>query len=173
MANFTYIADTSQLNKELNKILEIVIDNVSNTLLKDFQRHLDATIYAATPGTKYKRFREKGGFYSGWEITKEQRAVIGEYVKSLIFNGQNLVSPVNENFYAHGGAMGNDERNEMASILNSYISNEEHSMNFGARYWTDGGYTKEGYWDLYLSDLDIKMRKWLDDEFKKFGIGRR
>ena len=50
MASFNYIADTTQLNKKLTNILEIVINNVSNTLLKDFQEHLDATIYDAPPG---------------------------------------------------------------------------------------------------------------------------
>ena len=65
MASFNYIADTAQLNKELSNILEVVINNVSNTLLEDFQGHLESTIYAAPPGKQYERNRTKGAFYSG------------------------------------------------------------------------------------------------------------
>ena len=50
MASINYVASTTQLNKELSDILEKVIDAVSETLLKDFRQHLDATIYDAPPG---------------------------------------------------------------------------------------------------------------------------
>ena len=176
MASFNYIADTTQLNKELSNILEIVINNVSNTLLKDFQEHLDATIYAAPPGEKYKRNREDGGFYSGWEIRENQSSALKGYIRTLAFDGEKLVAPSESNGWAHGGNWGGspsgDFRNDMVWILNSWISNNEYSYNYGANYLAND-YSADGYWDSYLKDIDNKIEKWLNDEFKKYGITRR
>lgn len=176
MASFNYIADTTQLNKELSNILEIVINNVSNTLLKDFQGHLDATIYAAPPGKQYERKRGNGGFYSGWEIRENQSSALSGYVRTLAFDGGKLVAPSESNGWAHGGNWGGspsgDFRNDMVWILNSWISNNEYSYNYGANYLAND-YSADGYWDSYLKDIDKKIEKWLNDEFKKYGITRR
>lgn len=172
MANFSYIANTSQLDKELNIILENVINNVSDKLLKDFQQHLDNTIYAAPVGQKYERNYKNGGFYSGWEITQNQRSAIYGYIKTLMFNGGNLVAPSENNDWAHGGANGGDQRGKMAWILNSITSNDIYSYNGGAKYLADGG-NSVGYWTSYLRDIDKKINQWLDMEFKRYGIGRR
>ena len=176
MASFNYIADTTQLNRELSNILEIVINNVSNTLLKDFQEHLDATIYDAPPGEKYKRNREDGGFYSGWEIRENQSSALKGYIRTLAFDGEKLVAPSESNGWAHGGnwggALGGDQRGRMYWILNDITSNDYYSYNRGAKYLADG-VSSIGYWDSYLKDIDNKIEKWLNDEFKKYGITRR
>ena len=176
MANFNYIADTTQLNKELSNILETVINNVSNTLLQDFQGHLDATIYAAPPGEQYERNRKNGGFYSGWEIRENQSSALAGYVRTLAFDGSKLVTPSDNNGWAHGGNWGGfpsgDFRNDMVWILNSWISNNEYSYNYGANYLANN-YGADGYWDSYLKDIDNKIEKWLNEEFKKYGITRR
>ena len=176
MASFNYIAGTTQLNKELSNILEIVINNVSNTLLKDFQEHLGATIYAAPPGEKYKRNRENGGFYDGWEIRENQSSALKGYIRTLAFDGGKLVAPSESNGWAHGGnwdgSPSGDFRNDMVWILNSWISNNEYSYNYGANYLAND-YSADGYWDSYLKDIDNKIEKWLNDEFKKYGITRR
>ena len=176
MASINYVASTTQLNKELSDILEIVINNVSNTLLKDFQEHLDATIYDAPPGEKYKRNRENGGFYAGWEIKKDQSSALKGYIRRLAFDGSKLVAPSDDNGWAHGGNWGGspsgDFRNDMVWILNSWISNNEYSYHYGANYLAND-YSADGYWDSYLKDIDNKIEKWLNDEFKKYGITRR
>lgn len=176
MASFNYIADTAQLNKELSNILEVVINNVSNTLLKDFQGHLDSTIYAAPPGEQYERNRANGGFYSGWEIRENQSSALSGYVRTLAFDGSKLVAPSDDNGWAHGGNWGGspsgDFRNDMVWILNSWISNNEYSYHYGANYLAND-YSADGYWDSYLKDIDNKIEKWLNDEFKKYGITRR
>ena len=173
MASFNYIADTAQLNKELSNILEVVINNVSNTLLRDFQGHLDSTIYAAPPGKQYERKRENGGFYSGWEIRENQSSAINGYVRTLAFNGGKLVAPSEINGWAHGGkwggSPGGDQRGKMPWILNSIEANDIYSYAGGANY-LEGN---RGYWDDYMYDIDEKIEKWLDIEFKKYGIGRR
>lgn len=171
MASLNYIANVTQLNKELSKILETVIDNVSRTLLEDFQRHLTDTIYAAPKG-KYHRNYDKGGFYSGWDITDNQRSAIKGYIKTLAFSGGKLVSPSYDNGLAHGGVDGRDIRGYMAEILNDITSNDEYSYAGGAKYLSDGS-NSIGYWDSYLKDIDKKITQWLDEEFKKYGIGRR
>ena len=60
----------------------------------------------------------------------------------------------------------------MVWILNSWISNNEYSYNYGANYLAND-YSADGYWDSYLKDIDNKIEKWLNDEFKKYGITRR
>ena len=85
MASINYVASTTQLNKELSDILEKVIDTVSDTLLKDFRLHLDATIYAAPKGN-YVRNRDDWGFYSGWEIKKDQSSALKGYIRRLAFD---------------------------------------------------------------------------------------
>ena len=176
MASINYVANTTQLNKELSKILETVVDNVSNTLLKDFQKHLDSTIYAASPGEKYKRNKADGGFYAGWEIKEDQSSALKGYIRRLAFDGSKLVAPSDDNGWAHGGNWGGspsgDFRNDMAWILNSWISNNEYSYHYGANYLAND-YNADGYWDSYLKDIDNKIEKWLNDEFKKYGITRR
>ena len=176
MASFNYIADTTQLNKELSNILEIVINNVSNTLLKDFQGHLDSTIYAAPPGEQYKRNRANGGFYSGWEIRENQSSALSGYVRTLAFDGSKLVAPSESNGWAHGGKWGSspggDQRGKMPWILNYSDINEQYSYAGGA-YYIRGGGQHEGYWDDYMYNIEKKIEKWLNDEFKKYGITRR
>ena len=176
MASINYVANTTQLNKELSKILETVVDNVSNTLLKDFQKHLDSTIYAASPGEKYKRNKADGGFYAGWEIKEDQSSALKGYIRRLAFDGSKLVAPSESNGWAHGGNWGGspsgDFRNDMVWILNSWISNNEYSYHYGANYLAND-YSADGYWDSYLKDIDNKIEKWLNDEFKKYGITRR
>ena len=175
MANINYVASTTQLNKELSDILEKVIDAVSETLLKDFRQHLDATIYAAPKGD-YVRNRENGGFYAGWEIKKDQSSALKGYIRRLAFDGSKLVAPSGDNGWAHGGNWGGnpsgDQRGNMSWILNDFTSNDYYSYNEGAKYLADGR-NSIGYWDSYLSDIDNKIEKWLNDEFKKYGITRR
>ena len=175
MASINYVASTTQLNKELSDILEKVIDAVSETLLKDFRQHLDATIYAAPKGD-YVRNRENGGFYAGWEIKEDQSSALKGYIRRLAFDGSKLVAPSESNGWAHGGdwgdSPGGDQRGKMSWILNDLTSNDYYSYNGGAKYLADGR-NSIGYWDSYLSAIDNKIKKWLDDEFKKYGIVRR
>lgn len=175
MANINYVASTTQLNKELSDILEKVIDAVSETLLKDFRQHLDATIYAAPKGD-YVRNRENGGFYAGWEIKEDQSSALKGYIRRLAFDGGKLVAPSESNGWAHGGkwggSPGGDQRGKMPWILNYSNINEQYSYAGGA-YYIRGGGQYEGYWDDYMYDIDEKIEKWLNDEFKKYGITRR
>ena len=175
MANINYVASTTQLNKELSDILEKVIDAVSETLLKDFRQHLDATIYAAPKGD-YVRNRENGGFYAGWEIKEDQSSALKGYIRRLAFDGGKLVAPSESNGWAHGGkwggSPGGDQRGKMPWILNYSNINEKYSYAGGA-YYIRGGGQYEGYWDDYMYDIDEKIEKWLNDEFKKYGITRR
>ena len=171
MASINYVASTTQLNKELSDILEKVIDAVSETLLKDFRQHLDATIYS-TPKGDYVRNRENGGFYAGWEIKEDQSSALKGYIRRLAFDGGNLVAPSIDNGLAHGGIGGRDIRGYMSWILNDLTNNDYYSYNGGAKYLADGG-NSIGYWDSYLKDIDNKIEKWLNDEFKKYGITRR
>ena len=175
MASINYVASTTQLNNELSDILEKVIDAVSETLLKDFRQHLDATIYAAPKGD-YVRNRENGGFYAGWEIKKDQSSALKGYIRRLAFDGSKLVAPSESNGWAHGGdwggSPGGDQRGKMAWILNDLTRNDYYSYNGGAKYLADDR-NSIGYWSSYLSDIDNKIKKWLDDEFKKYGIARR
>lgn len=175
MASINYVASTTQLNKELSDILEKVIDAVSETLLKDFRQHLDATIYAAPKGD-YVRNRENGGFYAGWEIKKDQSSALKGYIRRLAFDGGKLVAPSESNGWAHGGKWGSspggDQRGKMPWILNYSDINEQYSYAGGAHYIRGGG-QYDGYWDDYMYDIDEKIEKWLNDEFKKYGIVRR
>lgn len=169
MATFNYTSNAGQLQKELNHILETVLDNVSKMLLDDFQRHLRDTIYAASEG-EYHRYFEQGGFYSGWYIDYMEK-----YVRALGFDGRRLIAPSadNENSQmSHGGNDGKDYRNDMVWILNNLTSNDYYSYNGGANYLAEGG-TSTGYWTSYLNGIDEKITKWLDKEFKKYGISRR
>ena len=175
MASINYVTSTIQLNKELSNILERVVDAVSESLLKDFRHHLDATIYAAPKGD-YVRNREDGGFYAGWEIKEDQSSALKGYIRRLAFDGSKLVAPSESNGWAHGGdwggSPGGDQRGKMPWILNDLTSNDYYSYNGGAKYLADGR-NSIGYWDSYLSDIDNKIKKWLDDEFKTYGIVRR
>ena len=175
MASINYVASTTQLNKELSDILEKVIDAVSETLLKDFRQHLDATIYS-TPKGDYVRNRENGGFYAGWEIKEDQSSALKGYIRRLAFDGGKLVAPSESNGWAHGGkwggSPGGDQRGKMPWILNYSNINEQYSYAGGA-YYIRGGGQYEGYWDDYMYDIDEKIEKWLNDEFKKYGITRR
>ena len=77
MATFNYTSNAGQLQKELNQILETVLDNVSDTLLKDFLQHLDATVYSKPPAkSTYQRYKEDGGSYGGWLIDKFDKLVV-------------------------------------------------------------------------------------------------
>jgi len=167
MANLTYITNINQLNKELSIITEDVLDDVSDKLLKDFQQHLDDTIYAAPIGD-YSRYYKNGGFYSGWMIDR-----VTNLTRSLVFDGMSLVAPSNDmanNQMSHGGRQGEDVRDMLAGILNDANYNDYYSYSGGAKYLTSLG---NGYWDTYFIDIDEKIEKWLNVEFKKYGIVRR
>lgn len=169
MATIDYISNANQLNKELQIILDNVINIVANNLLNDFQEHLEKTIYAAPSGEYYKRYHKKGGFYSGWGIDATK-----QYIRTLYFDGSKLVSPGQDTLNGQSAHKGNastsDVRDMMAGILNDYYLNSFYSENGGATYFkTESG---KGYWTSYLESIDEKINKWLDDEFKKYGIVR-
>ena len=155
-----------------NQIMEEVIEAVPQKLLKDFLKHLDETIYAAKPG-EYTRYYKNGGFYSGWKIDDKKNKQIGDYVRSLVFDGKRLVAPQNDMINsqrAHGGNDGKDIRNLMAVILNNAYDNLMYSYNGGALYLSE--LDSPGYWDSYVSNLDLKIQKWFSEELKKYGIQR-
>ena len=114
-----------------------------------------------------------GGFYAGWEIKKDQSSALKGYIRRLAFDGGNLVAPSDYNGWAHGGnwggSPGGDQRGKMYWILNDIQSNNDYSYAGGAKYLENN----DGYWNTYLANIDDKIDKWLNDEFKKYGIVRR
>lgn len=163
--------NSKEMESCFNQIMEEVIEAVSQKLLKDFLKHLDETIYAAQPG-EYTRYYKNGGFYSGWKIDDKKSKQIGNYVRSLVFDGKLLVAPQNDMInsqMSHGGDTGADFRNVMMQILNDPDLNFSYSYNGGAKYFENNS---QGYWDSYMNDLDVKINKWFSDELKKYGIQR-
>ncbi len=164
--------NNNEMKSYFNKVIEEVIEAVSNDLLNDFLKHIDETIYAAKPG-EYERYYKDGGFYSGWKISDEQDKQIGDYVKALVFDGSRLIAPQNDmrnSQMSHGGHDGSDVRNLMAMILNNAYDNLMYSYNGGALYLAE--LSSQGYWDSYVIDLDKKIVKWFDKELGKYGIKR-
>ncbi len=164
--------NNNEMENYFNKVIEEVIEAVSNDLLNDFLKHIDETIYAAKPG-EYERYYKDGGFYSGWKISDEQDKQIGDYVKALVFDGSRLIAPQNDmrnSQMSHGGHDGSDVRNLMAMILNNAYDNLMYSYNGGALYLAE--LSSQGYWDSYIIDLDKKIVKWFDKELGKYGIKR-
>jgi hypothetical protein len=164
--------NNNEMENYFNKVIEEVIEAVSNDLLNDFLKHIDETIYAAKPG-EYERYYKDGGFYSGWKISDEQDKQIGDYVKALVFDGSRLIAPQNDmrnSQMSHGGHDGSDVRNLMAMILNNAYDNLMYSYNGGALYLAE--LSSQGYWDSYVIDLDKKIVKWFDKELGKYGIKR-
>lgn len=164
--------NNNEMKSYFNKVIEEVIEAVSNDLLNDFLKHIDETIYAAKPG-EYERYYKDGGFYSGWKISDEQDKQIGDYVKALVFDGSRLIAPQNDmrnSQMSHGGHDGSDVRNLMAMILNNAYDNLMYSYNGGALYLAE--LSSQGYWDSYVIDLDKKIIKWFDKELGKYGIKR-
>lgn len=160
----------NEISQYFNRILPKIVDAVSDHLLDNFLEHLEKTIYAAPSSEYYERYEKKGGFYAGWEITTEQRKDIGDYVKSLIFDGNKLISPstdMRNGQMTHGGSDGSDIRNLMPEVLNDITSNIIYSYSDGAKYF-DGNII--GYWDSYIKGLDKKVNNWFKDELKKYGI---
>lgn len=173
MASINYFADAAQLEKQISNILEDVIDAVAKNLLRDFRQHLDETIYSPRPTlpyevkNPYKRLRENGGFYSGWDIAKTRKLI-----RKLCFDENKLAAPSYDNGLAHGGRNEDgDIRSYIAEVLNSLEMNADESYWDGAYYLSEYG-GSIGYWDSYLIDIDDKVEKWLDDEFKKYGATR-
>lgn len=163
--------NSTEMESYFNKVVEEVIEAVSQNLLDDFLKHLDNTIYKATPG-EYTRYYKDGGFYSGWTISDEANKKIGDYVRSLIFDGSRLIAPQNDMInsqMSHGGDTGADFRNVMMQILNDPDLNFSYSYNGGAKYFEN---SNEGYWDSYTKDLDRKVNNWFNKELNKYGIKR-
>lgn len=166
--------DNNEMENYFNKVIEEVIEAVSNDLLNDFLKHLDETVYGVEPG-EYVRYYKDRGFYSGWKISEENNKQIGDYVKALIFDGSRLIAPQNDMINSqrsHGdGESGLDLRNMMMDILNDYNKNrsKEYSYNKGALYLQ---HNTQGYWDSYIINLDKKIYKWFDKELGKYGIKR-
>lgn len=169
-----YINNQQSYDKLINDILNNVLENVSQKLLEDFQNHLDKTVYSPRPSLPYdiqdpyKRLKDKGGFYSGWDIDRTKNLI-----RTLYFDGDKLASPTWENHLAHSGSDENgDVRDMMHIILNSIQMNKEESYWEGAYYISQYG-GSIGYWDSYLKGIDKKITQWLDEEFKRYGITRR
>ena len=60
----------------------------------------------------------------------------------------------------------------MPWILNYADINEQYSYAGGA-YYIRGGAQYDAYWYDYMYDIDEKIEKWLNYEFKKYGLTRR
>lgn len=162
----------TEISQYFNKVCSKAVEAVSEKLLKDFQNHLNKTIYAAKPG-EYQRYHNNGGFYSGWIIKTEKfSGQIGKYVKSLVFDGNKLINYQSDDRngnIAHGGRGYEDIRSLMPDILNDRVVNDYLSVAGGAKYLFGSG---KGYWDTYLVDLDKKVIKWFNEELGKYGIKR-
>ena len=171
MATKLFIS-SKEMEDCFNKIMKEVVEAVSQDLLKDFLKHLDETIYAAPKGETYQRLRENGGFYSGWSIQDEQKTEIGKYVKSLVFKGNKLAVPTPNNYLAHGGVTGGDQRGKMAWILNDLAANYDYAYNEGAKYLTKNSGNSIGYWTSYLKKWEKNVDKLFDKHLKKYGIQR-
>ena len=158
-----YKTDFKKLQDELNLILEEVTKNVAENLLEDFQEHLNETIYSP-PENEYERWKEKGGFYSGWEISQ-----IDALSYELGFNPDNLISwrddNINTKFPAHSDSDDNDTRSDLPWILDNADYNYSFSRVHGSLY-------QDGYWMEYLLDLREKIVSWFDSEFRHYGIKR-
>ena len=151
-----------------DEVMRQVIESVSDKLLKDFRDHLDKTVYGAPTG-EYVRYKDNGGFLSGWKISEDISKKAQEYVRSLVFDGSLLIAPQDDMInsqMSHGGRDGSDIRELMAMVLNNIADNDYYSYNGGANY-LEGN---KGYWDSYISDLNDKVIGWFDGELKKYGI---
>lgn len=163
-----------ELKTYFDSIMQQVIEAVSSDLLKDFQEHIKNTIYAAKPG-EYERYGGtnglgEGGFGSGWKISEDVSKATQQYVRSLIFDGSQLVSPQDDmknSQMSHGGDTGADFRNVMMQILNDPDLNFSYSYNGGAKYFES---TNQGYWDSYIIDIKDKCEKWFNKYLKQYGI---
>lgn len=158
-----------ELKTYFDSIMQQVIEAVSSDLLKDFLGHLDNTIYAAPKG-EYDRYYKQGGFYSGWKISEDVSKATQQYVRSLIFDGSQLVAPQDDmrnSQMSHGGDTGADFRNVMMQILNDPDLNFSYSYNGGAKYFES---TNQGYWDAYIIDIKDKCEKWFNKYLKQYGI---
>ena len=158
-----------ELKTYFDSIMQQVIEAVSSDLLKDFLGHLDNTIYAAPKG-EYDRYYKQGGFYSGWKISEDVSKATQQYVRSLIFDGSQLVAPQDDmknSQMSHGGDTGADFRNVMMQILNDPDLNFSYSYNGGAKYFES---TNQGYWDTYIIDIKDKCEKWFNKYLKQYGI---
>ena len=161
-----------ELKTYFDSIMQQVIEAVSSDLLKDFLGHLDNTIYAAPKG-EYDRYYKQGGFYSGWKISEDVSKATQQYVRSLIFDGNKLISPQDDMINSqrsHGdGESGQDFRNIMMQILNDYYENSSYDYSYagGAKYLTSPG---QGYWDTYIIDIKNKCEKWFNKYLKQYGI---
>lgn len=166
MATLNYITNGSQLKLTIDNILDNVLNKVSEILLNDFREHLDHTVYKPAR-SEYHRYYKRGGFYSGWQIENSHK-----YIRKLMFDGNKLIAPSQDGKnggMAHGGRNGEDIRDMIAGVLNDIDWNDYFSCAGGAKYLTT---RDQGYWDVYMRDIDKKIEKWLDDEFKKYGISR-
>ena len=151
--------------KEFEKLMQVkadkIVNNVSEKVLFELQQHLLKTIYSKEEGW-YKRYKDNGGFYDGWEL-KELARVANEITRTLWFNGNNLVESSEDTVnsgYAH------KSRWALAPILNEAGTNGKFSDFGGAFYPRTGG----KYWDEFIAYLDNNIWNWFMDEIKRQGL---
>jgi len=160
------ITSELQLVGEMNKILETIINNVSNKVLELLQNRIREDVYEFG-GYPNKFYLMGTGLASGeflrawkWEGVKKQ---ITSIVNKLWYDYLSMeYDPLN---YKHGSFYGGDRREELAEDLNVYgvALNSDFPIN---------GKERRPFWNNFLWGLfeENQLEKLFIEEFSNFGI---
>ena len=154
------IATYQQLELEMAKICEVVINNVSEQMLSDLKEIIKRDTYESHPANKV--YESTYEFLNAWEWTPIKKAT-KQLSSELFYHWQTMKT--NPATYSHVDYLtGQDTRERLADILN--IQGLEPGNPIAVfRY---------SFWNEYVVDMFLsgKIDLYFSREFGKFGIKR-
>lgn len=154
------ITSYSQLEEQLNKICELVIDNVSGLILRDLRNFIQKYTYESHSANRV--YERSGEFENAWQW-KEIQKVTKSLSKELFYNWQEM--SVDRMTYKHIDYLSErDNREYLASILN--INGLEEGNPIAVFRWS--------FWNNFIVEMTLSgtALSYFDSEFGKFNIKR-
>lgn len=151
------------IEKQINKIICEVIDEIAEQYLKKLIEYIEKYVYEPKEPKQYKRTNQF--LYSFEKLSKAKKAM-NEIIQEIYFNSKNLVYKKQENDIWQHGVEGSNYTSKMAEILNSEILNKQYSQIEGALNIGRKGL----YWDEFLKYIDNNLIKDIQTSFSKKGV---
>ncbi len=165
------IFNYSQLESEMNKICEEVINNVSNKILADLQVRIRDDVYlfhGANRMYEMPSAKPSGEFIRAFKWDKLQKSS-KEITKTLFYDWESMTTNNEPGSYRHIDYITKqDTRSKLAEILN--VNGLDDGLGMGNPLSVE----KRAYWNEFIVNMFLggDILKYFDQEMGKFGIKR-
>jgi len=152
-----------EIEKEMNKIIADVIDEIAEKYLKKLTEYIEKYVYQPKEPKQYKRTYE---FLNSFQKLPQAKKVTKSFIQEIYFDSEKLEYKKQPSGFWQHGIEGSNYTKRMAEILNSETLNKKYSQVEGALNIGTNGY----YWEEFLKYIDENIVKDIKIGFIRRGV---